>query len=617
MFPYLSVAIFLPLLTGLIVICLPSNWTKAIRGISMAGAVLTFLVVSQMTWLYSSGVSVDQVPELKTADVFYQDRVREIRADALEQLGGTSHPLASWFNEAKLGQVENPTRRTDLDTLGKPYGESSEEAALQRAGVWEAYLAARENQLAANSPFAKHTRFVESYVWIGRYNINYAVGGDGLSLPLIWLSALLTILCLAYSWHEPRGTKAFFALFLLLETALIGVFAALDFFLFYIFWEIVLLPMYFLIGFWGGPRRIYAAIKFFIYTLVGSVLMLIAMIALYLQVDPQSFNILTLTAAIPQMKIGGGLNLAWLGGYWTFKDFIFFGMFIAFAIKVPVFPFHTWLPDAHVQAPTAGSVALAGVLLKMGGYGIFRFCYAMVPNEACSQGWLFFVAILGMLGIVYGALCAMAQKDFKSLVAYSSVSHMGYVLLGVAACSAAGVMGAVLQMFTHGLSSAMMFLLVGVIYDRAHHRNLDDFGGIGLQMPYYTGLATVGFFAALGLPGLCGFISEALVFVGAWHNQGAYAQFGMRWIVLVSLLGIVFGAAYILWTIQRVFMGGLPSKYKNFPDLDAREWFCLTPLALLCLIVGVCPWIIIDYMEPTVNALFEVMNGALPAPAGP
>ncbi|MBI3843500.1 MAG: NADH-quinone oxidoreductase subunit M [Planctomycetes bacterium] len=342
---------------------------------------------------------------------------------------------------------------------------------------------------------------------------------------------------------------------------------------------------------WGGPRRIYAAIKFFIYTLVGSVLMLLALLAMYFQTDPHTFNVLAL------MKVAPTYSAA-------FQWWIFVALFIAFAIKVPVFPFHTWLPDAHVEAPTAVSVVLAGVLLKMGGYGLFRFSYTLAPAAAVSDTVVTAMIVLGLTNMVYGALCAMAQKDFKSLVAYSSISHMGYVLLGLAAMTNAGVQGAALQMFTHGISSAMLFLLVGVIYERAHHRDLARFGGIGLQMPYYTGIAMIGFFASLGLPGLSGFWGEAFVFLGAWNSH-----FIPRWAIYVSITTVVLTAAYLLWTIQRVYLGEIKDEhYKSFPDVNLREVLALAPLGILAIVVGVFPSVILDYLNGAMNTLVQVVN---------
>jgi NADH-quinone oxidoreductase subunit M len=390
------------------------------------------------------------------------------------------------------------------------------------------------------------------------------------------------------------------ALFMLLQTGLMGVFCALDFILFYVFWEVVLLPMYFLIGMWGGPRRIYAAIKFFIYTVVGSVLMLLAILAMYFATTPSSFNILSLTEQIPAIRTAYPI----LGMTVTFQALIFLAFFIGFAIKVPVFPFHTWLPDAHVEAPTAVSVVLAGVLLKMGGYGLFRIAYPIASGAALTTFFIYMVAILGIINIVYGAFCAMAQKDFKSLVAYSSISHMGYVLVGLAAITFAGVEGAALQMFNHGVSSAMMFLLVGVLYERAHHRDLNRFGGVGIQMPYYTGLAIVGFFAALGLPGLNGFISEAMVLIGAFGSE-----YFARWVVYVAVFGIILTAAYILWTVQRVYLvQPKDEKIKTFKDLNFREAFCLIPLAFLCVLLGVWPKTILVFMDSSMTAIVETIK---------
>jgi len=573
-FPYLTAAIFLPFIVGLIVLCLPSNWKNAIKSIALAGSVLTFIIVSCATFGYHD---VQKTDNLK---IRFGQKVDEAQAEALNQVGGDEKNASYVLFTQSLAR---PTKLTP-----------GERNTLISANLLTLYNGTRELALAASTPMAEHLAYGEYYDWIPTFRIHYFLAADGLSLPLLWLVSLLGVLCLIYSWRIEKATKAYFALFLMLQGSLAGVFLALDFFLFYVFWELVLLPMYFLIGFWGGPRRIYAAIKFFIFTLVGSVLMLIAMLALYLQIDPHSFNLLSMVAVIPHIEIAG-----------SFKQWVFLALFIGFAIKVPVFPFHTWLPDAHVEAPTAASVILAGVLLKMGGYGFFRFSYTLTPDIAATEKFFMMIALLGLINIVYGGLCAMAQKDFKSLVAYSSISHMGFVLLGMAAITVAGMTGAIMQMFTHGISSAMMFLLVGVIYDRAHHRNLDDFGGIGLQMPYYTGLATIGFFAALGLPGRCGFVSEALVFLGAWDAIGLYHAYNSSWIVLASLSGIVLGAAYILWTIQRVFMGGCPEKYKGFPDLDLREWLALTPLAILCVVIGVYPAIIMDYMDPTIQALLQ------------
>ena len=438
-------------------------------------------------------------------------------------------------------------------------------------------------------------QFVEHYEWIKNFNIEYFMGVDGLSVPMVLLTAFLSFLCIIASWNIDKAVKGYFALFLLLEAGMMGVFVSLDFFLFYVFWEVMLLPMYFLIGIWGGPRKEYAAIKFFLYTLAGSVLMLLAMIAFYYNVsDPvtggHTFNMLHM---MDQANHGGILDVS------NIRFVIWIALFIGFAIKVPIFPFHTWLPDAHVEAPTAVSVILAGVLLKMGTYGILRISYPILPDQAVN--FMIPLAILGAINILYGAFCAMAQSDMKKLVAYSSVSHMGYVLLGMAAMNSTGVNGAVFQMFNHGTITAMMFLCVGVIYDRAHHRDIDGFGGLGLQMPVYTTVFSFALFAAVGLPGLSGFVSEAMVFLGAFPVH--------RTIAIVSALGIVIGAAYVLWMLQRVFLGPKNDKYDGLPDISARELFTLVPIGLLVLLLGIYPMPVLDLMKASLNHLVKVVAG--------
>jgi len=438
-------------------------------------------------------------------------------------------------------------------------------------------------------------QFVEHYTWIKAFNIEYFMGIDGLSVPMVLLTAFLSFLCIIASWKIDKAVKGYFALFLILEAGMMGVFVSLDFFLFYVFWEVMLLPMYFLIGVWGGPRREYAAIKFFLYTLAGSVLMLLAMIALYLNVsDPvtggHTFNMLHM---FDQANHSDWLNLT------NIRHIIWIALFIGFAIKVPIFPFHTWLPDAHVEAPTAVSVILAGVLLKMGTYGILRISYPMLPDQAA---WFSFtLAVLGCINILYGAYCAMAQSDMKKLVAYSSVSHMGYVLLGMSAMTSAGINGAVFQMFNHGTITAMMFLCVGVIYDRAHTREINGFGGLGLQMPIYFSVFSFALFAALGLPGLSGFVSEAMIFMGVFPVY--------RTVAIISALGIIIGAAYVLWMLQRVFLGPKNEKWDSLPDINSREMFTLVPIGIIVLLLGVYPMPVLDLMKVTLNNLIKVVAG--------
>ena len=453
--------------------------------------------------------------------------------------------------------------------------------------------------LAGYDRESEGAQYVVNVVWIEAFDIHYHIGIDGLSVTLLLLTALLGPICVIASWRNiEKGIKAYMALFLLLETGMIGFFAALDLFLFYVFFELTLLPMYFLIGIWGGPRREYAAIKFFLYTLFGSVLMLIAMIAVYLK--GETFDIPKLIKLAQQP--GHDLNNP------VFQIWVFLGFFIGFAVKVPIFPFHTWLPDAHVEAPTAISVILAAILLKMGTYGLIRINFAMLPagmafftdpSAAMALGrsatWGYGLAILGFINIVYGSFCALAQTDFKKLVAYSSIGHMGFVILGLAARNESGVTGAILQMFNHGVISAMLFLLVGVVYDRAHHREINGFGGLGSKMPIYTGITTLAFMASLGLPGLSGFVGEALALLGAYSKYQV--------LTILSTIGIVVGAAYFLWTLQRVFLGKLNPKYEGISEINGREILTLVPLGILTIVFGIFPSLLINMFNQAVSML--------------
>lgn len=445
-------------------------------------------------------------------------------------------------------------------------------------------------------------QFVEQFDWIKPFNIQYYMGIDGLSIPMVLLTVLLTFLCVIASWGIETGVKGYYAMFLFLETGMMGVFCALDFFLFFVFWEIMLLPMYFLIGIWGGKEKVYAAIKFFLYTLFGSVLMLLVMVGMYYYSEPHTFNLLQLAQG--HMFLGKTVML--FGHQLPIDKLFWIGLFIGFAIKVPVWPFHTWLPWAHVEAPTAVSVILAGVLLKMGTYGILRMNYPILPEATLWAAE--FMMVLGIINILYGAFCAMAQKDLKKLVAYSSVSHMGYVMVGMASFTTAGVNGAVLQMFNHGTSTAMLFLLVGVIYDRAHHRWIvkpdgsKGFGGIAAVVPVYTGIMAIALFASLGLPGLSGFISEALVFLGAFSNPRFQTY------VVIGSLGILLGAAYLLWMFMRVFLGPLNEEYKDLKDMNFREIFTLMPLCALVIILGVYPMPVLNLMGSTIEKLLTLFS---------
>ncbi|MDX9758686.1 MAG: NADH-quinone oxidoreductase subunit M [Bacteroidota bacterium] len=434
--------------------------------------------------------------------------------------------------------------------------------------------------------------------WFGEIRIEYFMGIDGLSMPMVLLTALISFLATFSSFSITKSFKGYFAMFLLLDTGMMGVFVSLDMFLFYVFWEVMLLPMYFLIGIWGGPRREYAAIKFFLYTLAGSVLLLLVMIGLYFSTtDPDTgLHTFSIIAMMDPANVSSGV-FATIGS--TARMLAFVGLFIGFAIKVPIFPFHTWLPDAHVEAPTAISVILAGVLLKMGTYGLLRISFPIFPEM--THYFQIPMMILGFVNIVYGALCAMAQTDFKKLIAYSSVSHMGYVLLGMAALNVQGMTGAVFQMFNHGTITAMLFLLVGVLYDRAHTRGLNEFGGVYNKMPVYSFLTVIAFFAAIGLPSMSGFISEAFVFLGAF-------QANRLWTIL-STLGIVLGAGYMLWTFQRVFMGTLPEKWDDvLTDVNGRELFTLVPLAIIIIALGIYPSPALNWMSTSLGHLVDFVN---------
>ncbi|QDU22944.1 complex I subunit 4 family protein [Urbifossiella limnaea] len=540
-----------------------------------------------------------------------------------------------------------------------------------------ARLDSRADFAAANSakavPEYRSDDWVARRPWIDRFDAEYALGVDGISLPLVILTALVTLLAVAASWTIDKSVKAYLVLILLLESGVLGAFLALDLFLFYVFYEVMLLPMYVLIGLWGGGRRRFAALKFVLYTLVGSVGLLVAVIALYSvdvrdfvpqervasevadlrkrnptlsaeaaaeKVEVHTFDFVTLAKAGRAVMLilsgqeerlaaktdprdpaggaqGGPVKLFAVGVdpaaaaarlkaqpicTPNMQYLLFVLLFVGFAVKVPIVPFHSWLPDAHVEAPTPVSMILAGVLLKLGGYGLIRFAFPICPWAANELAW--WVGLIGVVGIVYGALVAMGQTDFKKLLAYSSVSHMGFVVLGLASWSAGsgaqywewGVGGAVFQMVAHGITASALFFAVGVVYDRAHHRDLNRLGGLYEPMPAYSGLAAVLFFASMGLPGLCGFVGEFTVLTAAWNYAPGLA--------IPAVLSVILTAAYLLWAWQRVYFGTNPAT-KGFPELSAREAAVLVPFAALAVLLGVWPGLIMRWLDPSVAGWVE------------
>lgn len=431
-------------------------------------------------------------------------------------------------------------------------------------------------------------QLVEKALWIPSLGVSYHLGIDGISLLLVVLTGVIGFLAILSSWHAiEHRQKEYYVLLLVLQTGMLGVFLALDFFLFFVFWEVVLVPMYFVIAIWGGGRKLYAAIKFFLYTLAGSVLMLLGGLVLYYQHFRQfgtwSFDINDLA----KLQLSPGI-----------EQLVFWAFFVGFAIKVPMFPFHTWLPDAHTEAPTAGSVILAGVLLKMGTYGFLRFSLPLLPSASSDPTNVQIIAVLSIIAIIYGALVCLMQRDWKRLVAYSSVSHLGFCTLGIFALNQAGIAGSVLQQVNHGISTGMLFLIVGVVYERRHSREIADYGGLAQVMPHFALVFAIAMFSSMGLPLLNGFIGEFTILQGVFQANRVWAAF--------AVTGIVLGAAYLLWLYQRTMLGELnDDKNRSLVDLSPREWAVFLPLVAWAFWIGIYPKPHFDILDTTVKQLVQ------------
>jgi len=476
----------------------------------------------------------------------------------------------------------------------------AQERALKIVGTLFSFLALAAGALVAlrfDYGDAGRLQLEVDSRWIPQIDARYHVGVDGMSLPLLILSLLVTCLCMIYLWWHmpaPGKPKALLALVLLLETGMNGTFVALDLILFFIFWEVVLVPMYFMIGVWGGPRREYAAVKFFLYTLFGSVFMLLGFLALYLNAG--TFDIVALRQQ--------GVDASAL-----FQNLVFLGLFLGFAIKVPMWPFHTWLPDAHTEAPTVGSVLLAAIMLKMGTYGFIRISLPILPDAAVTFApW---IGVLAVIAIIYGALCCMAQVDLKRLIAFSSVGHMGFVMLGIATLTDIGINGAIFGMVAHGLITGMLFFLAGSIHERYHTRDIPALGGVLRQIPKFGSLLTYTAIASLGLPGLAGFWGEMMALLGSYEPGTGLSPTLFRVLMVGGGIGTVLTAGYFLWMLQRVNMGNVPEKFaddSHIFDVRPLEWYSWAPLLVLILVAGIYPKLVLDVTDGAVQNLLTAFG---------
>jgi NADH-quinone oxidoreductase subunit M len=572
-----------PLVGCLLVLAIPSRGLASVKWVALGFSVATLIVSLVMFARYITPAASGPAPMA----VSLRDRAE------LNVLGspGENEPASLSFRG--MDNLESLTRTS---TQGNGQIERREFGGPDR--LFNRLDTNHDRVLTADEIRVTEGDLVTRLPWIPYFNIQYYLGLDGISLSLVLLTALISVLACLASWNIEKSVRGYYSLFLLLLASMMGVFVALDLFLFYVFFEVMLLPMYFLIGIWGGERREYAAIKFLLYTLFGSVFILVAILILYFWVgsvtiagEPftgHSFDIIQLTRVASETSYYPA----------TVQQVVFLLLLTGFWIKLPAVPFHTWLPDAHVEAPTPISMILAGILLKVGGYGLVRMAWPLAPVGAYALAD--FVAIMGVISILYGALAAMAQSDFKKLVAYSSVSHMGYVTLGMAAMSlgldsryyAYGVNGAMYMMIAHGITSAGMFFLVGVIYDRIHLRDLRKLGGLFNVMPVYGAVSFLIFFGSMGLPGLCGFIAEVFVVLASFKYSYVLS--------ILAASAVVLTAGYILWTLQRVFLGR-NDQYKGLPDLDVREFIIAVPMVVLTVVLGVFPQSLLAWMSPSVR----------------